>query len=244
MSSSSDIIDSVIPFTPGWSRSSGLKNLLKVLEKGLVSLYENIHHVYRGNDNNGFPPYLLTTAGVYEYDIKAANLSCGELDYTLNGTSFVFTARRVTKVFTDVTSGRNDYNHTWVGQPYLYAISPYATKTERLYVANVTVDSVPGFKGTAPKVIFQEDPGTTTDKYFCEIELGPPSLLSESIELPIPIEFEEALEDFVIGYVQNRESGRESEKFNKFESHWKPKFSNLWGGATNVRPKETLLRTC
>ena len=104
-----DIIDAVLPLATGWSRSSGYKNLLKGLEQGLLSLYEGVRLIHRGTENDGMPPYLYTEDDVYTYDVSSSNLSCGSIEKSIGGTSYVYVAKRVVKMFIDVTNGSSDY---------------------------------------------------------------------------------------------------------------------------------------
>jgi hypothetical protein len=246
-SNAKTLIDAVVPFCPGWNRASGKKNLLALAQKGLDELYSQVDSdslIWRGTDNQGFPPYLLTTATTYRYDINAGNLSCGALTRTIGSASHTFIAERVRKVFVDVTNTRYDYNKTWIGKPYLYSLNPYSTKQSRLYVCDVTVNSQPAMGDGPPYVEFMEDPGTETTRYFVEIVIRAPRLTAETIPIAASSRFEGALEDFIIGYVQKRESGRNNDMLTGFYNYWCPEFAGEMRAQASSDPDETLTRIC
>lgn len=240
------VIDRIAPWCPGWARSSGKKNLLKIAEQGLDELFNFDHEkmVYRGTDNQGFPPYLITTAGTYDYDVSAANLSCGALTKTVSGTTHTFIARFVKKLFVDVTEMTTVYSRTYFGKPYWMKLNPYTTQTTRLFVAEEVVDTEPGYENTVPRVSFKQDPGTHSDRYFIEIVIGPPRLTAETIQMPIPVRFEKAIEEYVIGTVQSRESGRVHDYLTRFEQKWVPEFQRELIGSASTAPDETPPRRC
>lgn len=244
--STKGVLDRCLPWCPGWELQSGRKNLLKLAEKALDELYAFDHDcmIYRGTDNKGYPPYLLTTAGTYRYEIKSANLSCGAITKTINGTAYNLICRKVNKVFVDVTNTRYDYNKTWVGTPYHYALNPYTTKESRIYVCEVKGNSQPGYENTNAYFEFLEDPGTETERYFVEFFIGPPRLLSTSIPMPIPYRYEDAIETFILGKVQALESGRTNDNLQTFYSFWKPEFEQDLQSGANIAVDETPIRYC
>jgi hypothetical protein len=211
----------------GWNRSTGKRNLLAEVQNGRDALINSLgeDRLFRGTDNKGFPPYLKTVAGTYDYDITPENLSSGAIDITIGGTKYSFVADIVRRLFVDVTEGGYDSTITWMSKPFLYAdFNPYSLNTERLVISEVAVSSRPSLGSAAPSVTFPVDPGTENTKYFCEFYYKAPPLISESIPLMIPEEFEKALEDYVIGYIQECENGSPSNLFIRFEQYWKPEF--------------------
>lgn len=236
--STKGIIDRVLPWAQGWNRDSGGKNLLKVMEQCLDTLYDFDHEnmIYRGTDNDGFPPYLITTASTFRYDISAANLSCGEITRTIGGTTMTLVARKVKQVFIDVSNGSILTGLQWLGAPFLYQ--------DRMYVQPVRGNSQPGGEGTAPYFEFKEDPESTTDRYFVEFFIGPPRMLSQSIKAPIPYGFEPAVECYMRGYVKRLESGQSNDDERKFEEYWIPRWQDYWEGVANASDTQTQLRRC
>lgn len=244
MSNTTQIIDKLVPFCPGWHRNAGHKNLLSVVQDAVDALYEDIPWVYRGTDNQGYPPYLITVAGTYRYEIIAANLSCGDMTVTIDGTEYLMQAKRVKRVFVDVTRGVIDYNRQWIGRPYLADVSILGTRTTRWLIADVNVESLPGAEGVNPSITFLDDPGATTETYFVDVLVGPPELTSESIPIPIPRNFHNAVIDYVQGYCQERENGQSSNYTIRFMNEHKPRFERHFNTAASSRPKETPVRLC
>lgn len=242
------LIDRLVPWCPGWNRSSGAKNLLSVVQVAIDKLYSDNgdRFIYRGTDNKGFPPYLITQAGTYRYNIIAANLSCGNITRTINGQSYTFIAKNIRRVFIDVTNTRADYFRSYIGQPYYYSYNSFNARDNRIYVADIAVTSMPAFENanTPPYVEFQEDPGAETEKYFVEFTYAPPRLLSESIPLPVPAEYESEIEFFAQGYCQHKENGRMSEAEMYFENVVIPRFHDYMDQGATMNVAETQPRTC
>lgn len=242
-----EIIDEALPWCPGWERSSGRKNLLKVLQHGLDEAFRYDHDsmIYRGADNEGFPPYLYTTAGTYQYSVSAAYLSCGAITRSIGGTNYTLTARKVKKIFVDTTALSPAYFDAWTGTPYRTILNPYYQNNQvRIFVADVTVSSQPAYGNTAPTVMFQNDPGTHQDKFFIEFYVGPPRLLSESIQAPIPVGFESDFVNYIIGRVQLMESGRMNDRLNYFREITVENFRAEYGTAASTENKYTPIRLC
>ena len=151
--STKGIIDRALPWCPGWERSSGRKNLLTVLQDALDELFafDDDSMIYRGTDNQGFPPYLTTVAGTYDYQVTATNLSCGAIVRNIGGTDYSLTARKVNKVFIDTTSVSPAYFDTWIGFPYRTTMNPYCLDStqSRIFIADVKISSQPGYENTA-----------------------------------------------------------------------------------------------
>jgi hypothetical protein len=245
--STTGIIDRVLPWCPGWERSSGRKNLLKVLQQGVDMLFnfDDDCMIYRDTDNRGFPPYLITVAGTYRYSITPLNLSCSSITRNIGDASYNLTARKVNRIFIDTTSTSAEYFDSWTGIPFRLNINPYNIGwQDRLYIAISQVSSQLGYENTPPYVDFQSDPGSHSDKFFCEFYVGAPRLLSESIQIPLPVEYEEALEDYVIGFVQKRESGRTNDNLERFKNEMIPKFRDDIRTAANTVEPYTPARFC
>ena len=238
--STSSLLDLLeIDLPSGWSRSTGSRSLLSLIQKGQDRLFRALSRKrrYIGTDNNGFEPFLKTTAGTYSYDVVAANLSCGALAQTVGGQSYEVIADIVTEIFVDSTE---DYglNILYLGAPYLYGeINPYYIGNNRLFVRSVPVDSSPALENTPPRITFNDDPGTSDKTYFCGFLWLPPRLTSENVPLVIPEDFEEAIEDYVRAKIQKSENGAESDLMKTFVSFWIPKFAKEYRRSSNAAPK-------
>lgn len=231
----------------GWQRSTGNLNVMALIEEGQDFLVNALgeRRIFRGSDNQGWPPYLITTAGVYEYEIKAANLSTGSITLTLNGVTYTVTADIVKRIYIDVTSGGYDDSITWLGQPAFYSdINPYSSMNERLLVSEVSVESMPALGTSNPVVTFPFDPGDTTTKFFVDFYWRAPRLTSESIPLIVPPEFERALLEYAVGYIQEADNGSPSAFTEKFENFWKPEFVKKFRPAARMNNSKVILRPC
>ncbi len=224
--STKSVIDRIIPYAPGWSRSTGTRSILRLIEQGQDELfeYDAPYMRYLGTDNEGFPPYLKTQANVFKYEIIPANLSATTLVHTIGGVDRTIRCRRVIKVFVDVSFSA-EFGIRWIGRPYVnYFQNPYSNNFDRTMIADVPVDSYPALENTPAYVIFKEDPGTQDERYFVEFVWEPPRLTSENIPLIVPLNYEEALEEYVLGYVQRRSHGRIGESQLDWRNIWVPRF--------------------
>lgn len=242
-----EILDSALPWCPGWEIQSGRKSLLRVFQSLLDEAFRYDHDcmVYRGTDNQGFPPYLYTTAGTYDYSVSAAYLSCGAITRNIGGTDYTLTARKVRKVFIDTTAMSPSYFDAWTGTPYRTILNPYCYDNQtRIFVADIRVSSQPAFENTDPTVKFQSDPGTHQDKYFCEFYVGAPRMLSASIQAPIPVGFEEEFVSGIIGHAQWREGGKMNDNLKYFKEVTIDNFRAEFGTAASTEEKYTPIRLC
>lgn len=229
----------------GWNRSTGKRSILSIVELGRDELIASLgeDRIYRGTDNQGFPPYLKTVAGTYEYDITAANLSCGAIVKVINGTTYTFIADFVRRLFVDTTEGGYDDTITWMSQPALYADqNPYSLQSTRLVISEVAVDSRPSLDDAPPQVTFPFDPGTNDTKWFVEFLWKAPRLISESIPLMIPTDFEMALEKYVVGYFQEVANGALSQYKAEFDAKTIGKFRAHFHRSAQLQNNRTIPR--
>jgi hypothetical protein len=232
-----EIIDEIVPFCPGWHRNAGGKSLLRLVERAVNGYYSDVSWRFKDNSNEGKVPHLLTTDNVFEYPIIAANLSCGEIEKTIDGVAYLLEPKKVQRVYMDVTRRVTDYR---------LGLGKYGEEFEesgRWYI-KIPVDSEVGSAGTPPIVRFTENPGTSTDKYLIDLQVGCPNLSAETIPIPIPKEFEEGAVDYCIGTCQKRENGRIGELLLGFEEIWKPRFRRYLAGAASLRTNKTNVRLC
>lgn len=231
----------------GWNRSTGKRNLMQRVEMAQDILVAGLgeKRIWRGTDNNGWVPYLLTSAGTYTYEVKAANLSSGAISLSINGSSYSATADIVRRVFIDVTQGGYDNSITWLGEPALYSdINPFSNSNERLLVSKISVETLPAMGAGNPTITFPFDPGTTTTKFFVEFYWRAPRLTSEASPLMVTTDLEQALEDYVVGYMQECENGSPSQLTTKFEDYWKPKFVEKFKSTAKINNDKVILRPC
>jgi hypothetical protein len=226
--STKGIISRALPRCPGWSRSSGNKSLLKLLEQGIDELFEFDHDcmIYRGSDNNGLPPFLITVAGNYDYSIVAASLSCGDITRSIGGVAFNLTARKVKGVFIETINSLPQYTQ-------------YRNPSERpcfdTGISEIVVSSQPAYDTTAPAIKFQFDPGSYSDRYYVEFYVGAPRLTSEAIQIPMPATFEKYLEEYMVMCANEKVI----DAINFMEDFMKPRFHVSMGTAANTNVTRT-----
>ena len=234
------LIDRVQPFASGWSRT-GVRSLLTLAKQGrdLLFDYDSPYMHFTSTDNKGFPPYLTTVAGTYRYDLMTANLSA-TLAKTIGGTAYSVKCRKVVRIFVDLSLDY-DYNTSLLGNPYLHGFfNPYSTTDTRVAVANIPFTQSPGLEDTDAYIDFLEDPGTSTDRYFVDFLWEPPRLTAETIPLVVPEIFEQAIEKYMIGRIQEYASGQPSNQMREFIEYWIPKFRHE-ALTTGTRSVETVL---
>lgn len=218
------IIDRCKPYCAGFERSTGKRNVLDLIQEAVDELweYDSPYMLYiESEDNQGWPPYLQTTAGIYTYKLIAANLDLAGADLvkSVNSTDYTVRAYRPIAVFTDATSV--DYSQRFVGQIYQYSsFNPYSTATSRTHVSKCMVDSGPAIENEPAWIRFKEDPGTSTAKYFCLFSYEHPRLSAETIPLLVPRYFYRGIEDYVIGRANQLSHGREDERLVRWEKKW------------------------
>lgn len=197
--------------TSGYART-GTNSVLGLIQKGQDRLFESNSPglIWKDDSNKGLSPYLLTTTNVYEYQIIAANLSSGAIDTTINGTTYNLRAKRVIRVYTDSTDN--------IG-------------------SEIDVDSYPALESGIARLLFLENPGTSTTQYFIDFEFEPLRLISETIPLMVPELFEDAIFSYVIGRIQMDENGLYNDFMDRFENEWIPKFQDYMSKSKNASAK-------
>lgn len=233
-----------MPYCPGYSRLTGNRSVAVLIQKAQDKLfeYDNQYTHWVGTGNQGWPPYLVTVASTYQYDVADAYLSEPVIK-TIGGTAYSVRPKRIIKVFVDTAN--IGYTDQWFGVPYYYAYSdPYGICTNRREIADVLVESWPALENTNAGVRFKKDPGASTQQYFVDFTWEPMRLTSESIPLCVPADYEEALEDYVIGKIQTRETGKISDRLAMFNSYWLPRWQQDMSQDAHTQVNQTRPRVC
>jgi hypothetical protein len=194
--------------------------------------------------NNSYPPFILTVQGTFDYDLSPANLSCGAPSVTIGGVAYPVMIDSVRRVFVSNSSNLELYLPL-VGEPFfLYGVDDYTCEGRSLNnrFRQVAVESYPAYETTPAHVRFSFDPQTTATQYYVEFTCRAPRLLSESVQMPIPVDFELALEDYAVGRIQEIENGQGSQLLQKFESYWIPKYEGRIRQVATAMPTKTILR--
>jgi hypothetical protein len=244
--STKSLVDFCVPFALDWGRS-GTHSILSLAREAQDELWDKAGAMahWVGSDNDGWPPYLQTQAGVTEYEIIAENLSVEALTVSIGGADYPVRARRVLKVFADVGQNLNQYGRRYIGRPYMMnAPNPYTTARNRLSVADVPVDMIPAGESTPARIRFKEDPKATTQTYFCLFAWEPPRLLTERVPLVVSVEWERAMRDYIIGTIETYSSGKQSDRLTKWEEYWVPKFEMEFAPRAAAEDDETPIRIC
>ena len=210
------LIDRVKPYAKGFSRT-GTKGILNLVQRGQDLLFneESDYMRFIPTDNQGFPAYLQTTDGEYNYNINSTTLA-STLQKSIGGTNRTIRCKRVLKIFVD-TSTNYDFNRRWIGDPYVIGYNnPYRTSNDRIRVADIPCRNEPALENTEALVRFPDNPGTTTDIYFCDFIWEPPRLTAETIPLVVPTLYEEAIEDYVLGTIEKYSNGKTGERLMRF----------------------------
>jgi hypothetical protein len=111
--------------------------------------------------------------------------------------------------------------------------NPYYSGYNRLYVANIPTESMPAMENTNPTIDFKDNPGASTAKFFCEFLYRPPRLTAETVPLCVPEKFEDALQDYVKGKIEESAHGGTSELITRFIQFWIPLFEKEFNRGTN-----------
>ena len=206
-------IDRIKPYANGWSRTQIL-NLYQQGQDELMNGEEAYMH-FIPTDNEGFPPYLQTTDGTYRYNINNINLA-STLVKNIGSVDRAVRCKRVIMVFVD-PSNDNEYTRKWMGQTTMVGYNnPFRRTNERIFMARIPCSNSPALENTEAYVEFPDNPGTTTDQYFCDCIWEAPRLTAETIPLVVPVMYEKALEDFALGTIEQFSNGKMGERLNRF----------------------------
>lgn len=231
-----------------WTRSTGSLSILKLLEAGQDALLNKVKQsqIWKGPENRGFPPYLVTVSGTTRYDIIAANLAnVPEISIPINGITQAVRAKQVQKVFVDAS--KTGYSTSLVvGVPaFNISPSPYAATGGRTCLAQIGVEQHGALENTPAYIVFMSDPGSTNNQYFVEFTWEAPRLIDFTVPLVISTDFEPALEEFAMGIVQQYENPQASNVFmNTFDTYWIPKFSKELCSGAKVNNNQVTPRLC
>ena len=228
------LIDVIMPQMPaGYAESTGNNSVLKLIEEGQEELCDTNSplQIWKGTDNEGFPPYLTTVADTIDYEITAANLAnVDAITINVDGTDRTVRCKKVLQIFIDISVFDFDYGLRYIGSPYVYyGRNPYSTKHTRLAVAPVPAKNWPAYESGPARVQFPEQPTVSAEKYFCEFVWEPTRLTAPTIPLSVPKRYERALEQYAVGTAQQRANGKPSDFLYGIAPSGEPTgFYNKW----------------
>lgn len=214
-------------YAPKWSRNR-IRSHLNWAQNFLFKA-DCFDHIFFNDDDDTFPyPFLETTEGTLKYDINDSALLDSDGDavaITYRGLSA--TCRKVNNIFISVSSlGGSDYDRRFYGDRIsLVGVNRYYSR--RLYSISyygVPVKILPAVDAENSLVIFAEDPGTETDRYYVEMYVNPPELSSEAISMVIDTDhWKHYIIDSVVGAIEKSRNGS-SEKLMTFMKKWKREY--------------------
>ena len=194
-----------------------------------------------------FPiPFLVTTAEKLDYTPSASNLVDSDgnaISLEVNG--YTVGIRKIKRVFMNVSSLSTAYDNIFLGRTFDWA--GMNVHWSRRYFS-VKYREIPCiiYDKTAlmdAHIVFAEDPGTYTDRYYIEWYFGPVDLDSENIPCSFDTDqFAEAVFKAVRGYMEESKNGRSDlldgpYETGGFRKYWIPKIRNqLNGGMTQRKP--------
>lgn len=195
MPTTRQIITDVVSLVKGYNRD-GTRGVLPVLDK--------IHRIMRSGDYDtnvyidpatGFPPYLTTVSGQRQYVLGS----------TIRKTKYVMVA--------NTDEGYDNYS--------LYPTIVFDGTT--YYEALVT--TYPRTRSQNARVIFRDDPGDTTQKFYHAYYLEPASIVSENIQLQVEEQYHDIVIEGCVAWIRRIEYGNSDEwndwRFNKMPAtYW------------------------
>jgi hypothetical protein len=194
---------------------------------------------------SAFPfPYLKTTAGTLKYDINSSNLVDD------NGTAVIPSIAgvpvdivKVTRVFIKAVNRHAIYyTRTFYGDEFVWlGKNPFVSgDLSKILFLEIPVRKFDQTDAYDAYIVFNEDPGETTNAYYIECMMRPIELDEESKPLTVDgIDWNQALIDGVVGEYEAAKFGS-SHRLDKFEKYWVPQYqykANM--GATIDNPCTT-----
>lgn len=159
-------------------------------------------------------PVLKTTDGVRDYDVSDANLSQA---MTINGIST--TARSVSLCFIQSTTqyGYGLNERYWQDEIDILMPNPWsAYNATRVRFRKWPVYLIPRREIEPARVVFFDNPGATTTKFYLQIHLRPIELTSENISFSLDVDnWYDVLIDGVVGLHEQATNGN-SESYQRF----------------------------
>lgn len=230
-------------FAPGYSRTK----LLAYIERAQNELFNQdcaATKFYNGGDDTFPVPILSTTSGTLKYTPSSSNLVDSDgnaISLTVNG--YDVTIRKIDRVFINISKLTIPYDNTFVGRTFDWAgiTDQWTKQIYNVYYQEVPIITYDKTNAEDACLLFVEDPGTHTDKYYIEFYFTPISLDSESI--PLTVDGDKWTEAFIMavrGYLEESRNGRSElldgpANTGSFRRYWLPKFRN--SANSNVQKK-------
>lgn len=218
-------------YAPEWDREVIVEFIRKAQLR--LCLLDSRVMVFWNRSDPLFPiPFLETTAGQLSYEVGnngsgATGLLDSDgnevlLELTREGTAYPVMARRIRNLFRERTRWAGPTAAIPVTDQWFYDARQMAP--DRFTSMEFVPDDMEGTDNA--KVTFLEDPGTTTNVYFCSFYFTPIDLLSDAVPLTIDgDQWRQELIDGSVGYIEDIENG-DSKRLARFEKDGTKKFIN------------------
>lgn len=182
MSSLSQNVSLIIAKVPGMTPAQ----CLVYIQEALNLAYGDCEQTCGYDPATGMPPYLVTTAGTFEYDCPA---DC----------------KRVRAVFYE---GRTPYGTYGLNERYgLNKPRDQYYYFQRREYQKVNVRTIDATYDEVAKVIFTADPGTSTTRYFLHYYKKPPEIGTLDDSLPFPDDAHYVFRKLVLTMYRTEEYG-------------------------------------
>ena len=182
MPSTSAIVSRIQELAHGWNRTG---------TRGILPLLDDVNRYMVGHDSEtnvplssstGLFPYLVTTAGTFEYDAPS---DC----------------RKVAKVLV-LSSASRGYDKWSSYERVTYQGTQFLA---------VPVRTRPKNRNDDAKIYFRSDPGSTTETYYLKYYKSPTAISSVNVNLDVPDEYHDLVIDGVIARIRQIEYGEQQQ---------------------------------
>lgn len=218
-------------FAPGYAN---LK-LLSYIERAQNEMFstDSAQMLFFNKSDTSFPvPILVTTNEVLGYTPSASNLVDSDgsaISLTVGGRDV--SIRKINRVFIKDTKFSTTYNSRYGGKSYLWSgRSSYWNRENDITYSEMPIQLYEKSNLADANLVFAENPGASTDKYYIEFYYGAVSLDSEQI--PLSVDGDKWAEAFIAavrGYIEASRNGRSDmldgdARTGSFRRYWIPKF--------------------
>jgi hypothetical protein len=199
---------------PGW----GITDVLRKINEVQNYIYAHpCRQTMYLDPATGFPPTLATTAGKLDYEVP-------DITKNINAVARTLRIAKVLRVFVDATTAKQ-YQLPYIGELFeltpVNPFSPYSTGLDKKYFWQIPVDTLEATETDRARIMFKNDPGTTTTAFFYECVIEPLQITSTSTPLMLPQRWERAIFDGVVAQIQDNAYGKDSREA-KFYEYWCP----------------------
>lgn len=221
-------------FAAGYSRTT----ILEYIKRAQNEMFNSdcAQMLFLNKSDKSFPvPILSTTDEVLKYIPSASNLVDSEgnaIALTVNG--YTVSVRRIVRIFIEDSATTITSNNKFYGREFEWSgiNRNYYRNTNTVSYSEMPISVYDKTNVEDAHLVFVENPGTHTDKYYIEFYYGPVSLDSESSLLSVDGDkWTEAFIKAIRGYIEESRNGRSEcldgpANTGSFRRYWLPRFRN------------------